>query len=332
MHDARCSPPISQSADARDQSLSAAAREQPGGLVSVGRRSARRGKAGRQTDFSVDRLQRVPLVPRDGARELRGRNHRRSDERTVHQHQGRSGGASRSRPDLHERRAVDDPPRRLADVGVSDPRSEAVLRRDLLASGIADGDARLSGHRDQGSRSVDAAAGRTAAQRRRADRRRPAGGGSPGRGMRTERDAAAPGRAEADRHCRPAARRVRRRAEVPARDGCARAAARLETIRRRRRAGGRNPDTRQNGGGRDVRSSGRRFSPLFDRRPLAGSSLREDAVRQRAARPRVPRSLSGDRQSRVCPRRARDARLRAARDDPPGRRVLQHSGRRQRRG
>ena len=66
---------------------------------------ARRGQAEQQADPALDRLRRLPLVPCDGARELRGRADRGGDERPVRQHQGRSRGAARHRPDLHGRAA-----------------------------------------------------------------------------------------------------------------------------------------------------------------------------------------------------------------------------------
>ena len=75
-----------------------------------------------QTDPALGRLRRLPLVPRHGARKLRGRSHRGDHERAVRQHQSRSRGAARHRPDLHERPA---PPRRagrLAADHVSHPR------------------------------------------------------------------------------------------------------------------------------------------------------------------------------------------------------------------
>ena len=42
-------------------------------------------------------------------------------------------------------------------------------------------------------------------------------------------------------------------------------------------------DARPDGGGRNLRSSGRRLRAVLGRRALAGAALREDAVRQRAA-------------------------------------------------
>ena len=94
---------------------------------------------------------------------------------------------------------------------------------------------------------------------------------------------------------------------------------------RTRRPGGAadgDADAREDGGRRHVRSAGRRLPPLLDRRALAGAALREDAVRQRAARGRLRGSAPGHRARRLRARRARDARLPAARDDRARRRLL----------
>ena len=58
----------------RDQRLPAPAHAQPGRLVSLGRGGARAGARRGQAAPRLDRLQLVPLVPRDGARVLRGRS------------------------------------------------------------------------------------------------------------------------------------------------------------------------------------------------------------------------------------------------------------------
>src|SRR5438105_2833359 len=55
-----------------NQPVLAAAREQSRGLASVGRGGAQRGAARGQTDPPQRRLRRVPLVPRHGARVVRG--------------------------------------------------------------------------------------------------------------------------------------------------------------------------------------------------------------------------------------------------------------------
>ena len=54
-------------------------------------------------------------------------------------------------------------------------------------------------------------------------------------------------------------------------------------------------DAGQNGGGRDIRSGGRRLPPLLDRQDLADAALREDALRQRAARAGLPARLAAHR-------------------------------------
>ena len=63
------------------------------------------------------RVRRVPLVPRDGARVLRGRGDRGVPQRGVRQRQGRPRGAPRRRRRLHGGDHGDDRPRRLADDG-----------------------------------------------------------------------------------------------------------------------------------------------------------------------------------------------------------------------
>ena len=72
---------------------------------------------------------------------------RRSDRRRAQPRlrvdQGRSRGAARRRPRLHGVRAGDDRLRRLADDGVPDAGSEAVLRRHLLSADVALGQAGL---------------------------------------------------------------------------------------------------------------------------------------------------------------------------------------------
>ena len=99
-------------------------------------RGARARAARAQADPAVDRLCGLPLVPRHGARVLRGPRHRGAHERAVRQHQGRSRGASRPgsavparAADAHRSR------RRLAADDVSDARrAAAVLRWHLLSA------------------------------------------------------------------------------------------------------------------------------------------------------------------------------------------------------
>ena len=88
-------------------------------------------------DLPVDRLCRVPLVPRHGARVVRGRGDGRRPERRLRRDQGRSRGAARPRRDLHGCRPGDDRAGRLADERVPHARRPAVLRRHLLPGSAA---------------------------------------------------------------------------------------------------------------------------------------------------------------------------------------------------
>ena len=78
-----------QLAGGRDLTLSAPARRQPGGLASLGAGGTRPRARRAEAAAGVDRLLRLPLVPCDGARVVRGSGHRRADERVVRLRQGR---------------------------------------------------------------------------------------------------------------------------------------------------------------------------------------------------------------------------------------------------
>ena len=80
-----------------------------------GEEALARARGRGQADPALDRLRRLPLVPRDGARVVRGRGDRRADERALRQRQGRPRGAARPRRALHGGRRRADRPRRLAD-------------------------------------------------------------------------------------------------------------------------------------------------------------------------------------------------------------------------
>ena len=125
----------------RDQPVPAAARPQPRGLVSVGRGGAGAGARPRPADPAVDRLLRVPLVPRHGTRVVRGRRHRARDERALRPGEDRPRGTARPRRGLHAGGRPPDRPRRLADDGVRDARGRAVLGRHLLPARAAARDA-----------------------------------------------------------------------------------------------------------------------------------------------------------------------------------------------
>ena len=201
----------------RDEPVPAAARREPGRLVPVGRGGARAGARARPADPALDRLLGLPLVPRDGARELRGRGDGRADEPALRADQGRPRGAARPRRRLHAGRARADGARRLADDRVPDAGRRAVLRRHLLPARAARRDALVLAACSRASPRPTASAGATSRGRPRSSptrcerRPQPAEHGDGPR--RRPADRRAP---DAARPARRAPRRVRRRAEVPA--------------------------------------------------------------------------------------------------------------------
>ena len=273
----------------------------------MGLRGARAGARARPSDPALGRLLGLPLVPRDGARVLRGRGDRRLHERALRLRQGRPRGAPRRRRPLHGGGAGDQRPGRLADDGLLRSRGRALLRRHLLPARREPRHAELSHGDGSGARRVrESARGAARAGARDApaagrDRRRRAGRRA------ARRRAARGGGRDPARERRPAARRLRRRAQVPARLD-ARAAAGA----RRARAG--RAHARRDDGGRHLRPARRRLRPLLGRRELARPPLREDALRQRAAGARLPARLAGLRPRALSPDRRGDARLGAARD------------------
>ena len=128
----------------RDEPVPPPARRQPGRLVPVGRRGVRARPRRGQAGAALGRVLVVPLVPRDGARVVRGPGRRRDDERPVREREGRPRGTTRRRRDLHAGRAGDDRRRRVADDRVPRPRRPPVLRRHVLAQGRSPGHARAS--------------------------------------------------------------------------------------------------------------------------------------------------------------------------------------------
>ena len=122
--------------------------------------------------------------------------------------------------------------------------------------------------------------------------------------------------------------RLRRRTEVPAGDEPRPPAASPPPHRLRRRARRRGRLARRDGGRRHPRPPRWRLLALLGRRALAGPALREDALRQRVARPHLPARLAGHRGAPV-PRRGRlDDRVRAVGPVAPRRRPLPRRGRR----
>ena len=275
----------------------------------VGRRGARARATRRKADPAVDRLLGVPLVPRDGARVVRGSAGRGGDERGLRQHQGRPRGAARPRPDLPDGpRAHDAALGRLAADDVPHAGRRAVFRRNLFPEG---GALRLAGL----SR-PSAAGGRGLSRARRRHRR--TGGGAQERAR--EPRAGTPADAS---HCRrpPPLRRSRSSSDRfdPEHGGfgaapkfphatdlefCLRGARADE---RRRSARDRPRDACEDGRGRHSRSAGRRLLPLQRRCAVDDPALREDALRQRTAARAVRGPGAGDRRHAVRRRGAAES-------------------------
>ena len=121
-----------QSIGRRGFALSAPARPESRPLAALGRSGPGQVARARPAHLPVHRLRVLPLVPRHGGRGLHRRRGRRLSERAFHLDQGRSRGAARPGRGLHGSGAGHDRLRGLAPDRLSDPRSEAVLRRHLL--------------------------------------------------------------------------------------------------------------------------------------------------------------------------------------------------------
>ena len=223
--------------------------------------------------------------------------------------QGGSRGAARPRRRLHGRGAGHDRLGRLADERLPHPGPAAVLRRHLLPAGRSARDARLPPRallpspmrsltrRDEVEQQAGAARRPPAGAARRA---RPARATSsaasstrPSRGLAASFDAAHGGFGGAPKFPPPMTLEFLLRAwrrtgdERDAADGDA--------------------HSRRHGRRRHQRPARRRVRPLQHRCALAGAALREDALRQRPAGPRVPRGpfrATGD--DRGTPRVARE--------------------------
>ena len=262
-----------------------------------GEEALRTGAGGGQADPGFDRLLRLPLVPRDGARVVRGPADGGLHERALRPDQGRPRGAARRRRDLHAGGAGDDRPGRLAADRL--PRPRAASRSSAAPT----------------SRPRAATACRASA---RCWRRSP----RPGATRRDEIESAAPSTVrglEAATRLRPSdemlsperARRGRARRCAqqfdPVNGGFGGApkfppASALEFLMRRWRRGAIDARARRwssdagaDGAGRHVRPGRRRLRALLGRRALARPPLREDALRQRAAGTRLPARLAADR-------------------------------------
>ncbi len=307
----------------RDVAVPPPASRQPSRLVGVGSRGvASRGRR-RQADPPLGGLLRVPLVPRDGARVVRGRRSRRSDERWLRLHQGRPRRTSRHRRDLHGSGASDLGPRRLADDGLHDFRRPAFLRRHVLPEGPVPPPA-LGHHRHM------AREARRAARPGGPDHAvaQPHGDDDDARGPDPPRHRRAQQRAAADRVCvRSRVGRFRQATEVPASDDARALPPRPRAQRGRWSSHGRQHVARRDGVGWHVRPSRRRLRPLLGRRVLDGPPLREDAVRPGAAGPHLPARLAAARRGSLEAGARRDSHVRVARPAPARGRLLVGRGR-----
>ena len=102
----------------------------------------------------------------------------------------------------------------------------------------------------------------------------------------------------------------------------------IEFLLRARRAADGAADAALDGRRRHLRPGRRRLLALQRRRALDRPALREDALRQRAARARLPARLPGQRRRAAAAHRRGDARLGAARDARARGRLLQRARRR----
>ncbi len=261
----------------RDQSVPPPARRQPGRLVGVGRGRVCRGARARRPGAAQRRVRRLPLVPRDGTRVLRGRRDRGLSQRALREHQGRPRGTSRRGRGLHGGDDRDDRPCRVADDLCARPRRQPVLRRHLLPGPAAARAAGVPpGAGGAGRCLAEPRRRRTSRDRRTA--RTPATQGLPPLGQPRPggpRRGGGPDRAG----LRRGERRLRRCAEVPAVDGAG------VPVPARLRAcpadGGRDPGG--DGPRGDPRPARRRLRSLQRGCRLGGAALREDALRQRPA-------------------------------------------------
>ena len=273
----------------------------------------------------------VPLVPRDGARVVRRRSYRDRDEPTVREREGRPRGATRRRRHLHGCHAGDDRTRRLADDRVPHARWAPVLRRHVLPEVATPGLAVVHADPRDRARRVDESTRRHRPASRSVDRRDLADRRS------SPDDATLPG-ADALPAAGPALRRQYDAAwggfggapkfpQTMAHEALLRLHARH---RRRRRAADRRQLARRDGERRHLRPPRRWLLALLGRRAVDRAALREDALRQRAAGPRLPARVADHRQAPLPSGARRDDRVPAPRPAPPRRRLLLRRGRRQR--
>ena len=233
-----------------------------------GAEALRARQDGGQADPRLDRLLGLPLVPRDGARVVRGSADGRGDERALRVHQGRPRGAARRRRHLHGGLPGDDRPGRLAAQRLPHAGPGAVLRGHLLPARTALRHAQLAAGAGRDRRTRGASGATRSEQASAPDR---ATACAAARCCGPSEDELDPGlldEAVANAARAPTTatqRRLRRSAQVPALVGCSSsccgAARRRWSLQHAARDGGR----------RHVRPDRRRLRPLLRGRPLARS-------------------------------------------------------------
>ena len=265
-------------------------------------------------------------------------------ERPLRQHQGRPGGAARPRRHLHAgghdaHRAGRLAAQRVAHSGrrsrsTAAPTSPRLpLRHALLPPGARGHRRQPGGHPARDLQSTAAACGSIlsgwARRARRTEARstvvQPAGRGRWRLATGRRSLIGLPPTSTAVQ------RRLGRRAQVPAAAGAGVPLAQ-QSLDTKPELQVRSSHPGRHGRGRHLRPPGRRLPSLLHRRLLAGAPLREDALRQRPARPLLPARLAATGQAPLPRRRRGDPRLPPARDAPSPGRLLQRRGRRFRRG
>ena len=243
--------------------------QQPGRLVSVGARRAGAGQVARPADLPVDRLCGLPLVPRHGARVVRGR----ATAAYLNEHFVSIKVDREERPDLDQLYMGggpgDDRRRRLADVGLPDARRPAVLRRHLLPGRAAPRHAVVPPGPRGGRSRLARAAQRGRGRRVQAGRARSSTSSGIEAGAERSDASAAGGGARRDRRLvRPGQRRLGPGPQVPAADDHRVPA---PPARGRRPAAGAIArfSAREDGRRRHPRPARRRLPSLLDRRDLA---------------------------------------------------------------
>ena len=242
-----------------------------------------RARGGRQAGLSLHRLQRVPLVPRDGARVLRESRHRGLPAGALHQRQGRPRATPRRGFPLHASGAADDGQRWLATHSLPDSRGRPLLRRNLFPARAPARHAWISRTPGMGSQDLDRAAPEhredSQLESHAADHRHlPTA-------TRLGRERTSGQRSDLiDRGSRPDLRRYTEQSP-PTLSAQHVAALPLPATAAHRhgRFDARLSHTRHDGVGRHARPRRRRFPPLQHRPPVEGAPLREDALRQRRA-------------------------------------------------